>query len=377
MPCSCFRPLTEEELEARQHTRLIDKELKEDKSRLRSEVKLLLLGAGASGKSTFVRQMRVIHGTGFSTEERTYMRDIIFDNVLSCAKSLAMAMNTLSLSYESEDKRILGDRLSNVTGERVLTPAEFSEIAQWVLEFWSDGGVQACYERRTEFDLLDSCSYYMSHVNRLAAANYVPSEEDIIRCRSPTLSILEYPFVLDNLTYRIVDVGGQRTERRKWMFCFDGVTSVIFLAALSEYTHLGEEREVGNALVESQMLLSAVMRTPFLFKASFILFLNKSDIFEERIQRFNLSDYFPSYTGPACDADAAYEFLEAFFLNCVPEERVQLKQKRQQKSRSVVKEEPLIYCHRTTATDTENIRRIFNAVRDTILENILKDINIV
>ena len=34
---------------------------------------------------------------------------------------------------------------------------------------------------------------------------------------------------------RMVDVGGQRSERRKWIHCFENVTSIMFLVALSEY----------------------------------------------------------------------------------------------------------------------------------------------
>ena len=33
----------------------------------------------------------------------------------------------------------------------------------------------------------------------------------------------------------MVDVGGQRSERRKWIHCFENVTSIMFLVALSEY----------------------------------------------------------------------------------------------------------------------------------------------
>ena len=44
---------------------------------------------------------------------------------------------------------------------------------------------------------------------------------------------------------RMVDVGGQRSERRKWIHCFENVTSIIFLVALSEYDQvLYEETNV-------------------------------------------------------------------------------------------------------------------------------------
>lgn len=42
---------------------------------------------------------------------------------------------------------------------------------------------------------------------------------------------------------RIVDVGGQKSERRKWIHCFENVTSLIFLASLSEYDQVLEEKD--------------------------------------------------------------------------------------------------------------------------------------
>ena len=40
-----------------------------------------------------------------------------------------------------------------------------------------------------------------------------------------TLSVLD----------RMFDVGGQRSERKKWIHCFEGVTAIIFIVAMSEY----------------------------------------------------------------------------------------------------------------------------------------------
>ena len=43
----------------------------------------------------------------------------------------------------------------------------------------------------------------------------------------------------------MVDVGGQRSERRKWIHCFEDVTAVIFFVAMSEYNqYLLEDPEV-------------------------------------------------------------------------------------------------------------------------------------
>lgn len=50
-----------------------------------------------------------------------------------------------------------------------------------------------------------------------------------------------FTFIFQN--FRLCDVGGQRTERRKWIHCFDDVTAIIFVAALNEYDMLLEEDE--------------------------------------------------------------------------------------------------------------------------------------
>lgn len=104
-------------------------------------------------------------------------------------------------------------------------------------------------------------------IDRVAAVNYLPTEQDILRVRVPTTGIIEYPFDLEEIRFRycpktrndevskillalsytahlrMVDVGGQRSERRKWIHCFENVTSIIFLVALSEYDQILFESE--------------------------------------------------------------------------------------------------------------------------------------
>lgn len=50
-----------------------------------------------------------------------------------------------------------------------------------------------------------------------------------------TTGITETTFQVQGLEYRVLDVGGQRSERRKWIHCFENVTALIFIVSLSEY----------------------------------------------------------------------------------------------------------------------------------------------
>ena len=45
------------------------------------------------------------------------------------------------------------------------------------------------------------------------------------------------------LFFRLFDVGGQRSERKKWIHCFEDVTAIIFCVAMSEYDQVLHEDE--------------------------------------------------------------------------------------------------------------------------------------
>lgn len=158
--------------------------------------------------------------------------------------------------------------------------------------------------------------------------------------------------------FRMVDVGGQRSERRKWIHCFESVT-YIFLVALSEYDQVLAECDNENRMKESKALFKTIITYPWFLNSSVILFLNKKDLLEEKIMYSHLTSYFPEYTGPKQDVKAAGDFILKLYQDQNPD-----KQK-------------VIYSHFTCATDTENIRFVFAAVKDTILQLNLKEYNLV
>lgn len=118
--------------------------------------------------------------------------------------------------------------------------------------------------------------------------------------------------------YRLYDVGGQRNERRKWIHLFEGVNAVIFCAAISEYDQMLFEDETQNRMMETKELFDWVLKQRCFEKTPFMLFLNKFDIFEEKIQKVPLTvcewfkDYQPLAPGKQ-EVEHAYEFVKKKF----------------------------------------------------------------
>lgn len=334
----------------RKKSKGIDKQLEQDRQSMQHHVKLLLLGAGESGKSTIAKQMKIIHLDGFSQAERLEYRNIIFSNVVGSIIVLLEAAENMGLQIQ-EDNKPIKERIMHedyFTGE--LTPS----IAEDIKKVWSDPAIKTVFGRSNEFQLNDSAEYYFNEIDRISVANYVPSVQDVLRSRAKTTGIIETNFKVGETTFTLVDVGGQRSERRKWMHCFQDVTAVIFCVALSEYDLKLYEDESTNRMHESLKLFKDICNTKWFTDTAIILFLNKKDLFQKKIANTPLTVCFPDYKG-ANTYEEASQYIEDQFLA--------------QNENS----KKLIFTHHTCATDTDNITVVFRAVQEIIMNKILEN----
>ncbi|CAL8353804.1 guanine nucleotide-binding protein G(t) subunit alpha-1 [Gadus morhua] len=336
------------------HSRELEKKLKEDADIDARTVKLLLLGAGESGKSTIVKQMKIIHKDGYSLEECMEFVVIIYSNTLQSIMAVVKAMTTLNINFGHQDQQDDARKLMHLadTIEEGSMPKEMADI---IIRLWNDSGIQASFDRASEYQLNDSAGYYLNDLERLVQPGYIPTEQDVLRSRVKTTGIIETTFSHKDLHFRMFDVGGQRSERKKWIHCFEGVTCIIFIAALSAYDMVLVEDDEVNRMHESLHLFNSICNHRYFAATSLILFLNKKDVFIEKIKKAHLNMCFPEYDGPNTYEDAGL-YIKMQFLDL--------------NLRKDIKE---IYSHMTCATDTENVKFVFDAVTDIIIKENLKD----
>lgn len=351
MVISCL--MSDIEKENRRINNEIERQIRKDRLSSKKEVKLLLLGTGESGKSTFIKQMRIIHGTGYSDNDKKGFANLVINDIYLAINVLIKAMDSIKIEYKTKKGQRYAEKIRQID-YRSFTYLEASHMNA-IKHVWNDPGIQECYERKREFQLNESAKYFLDDLERIGSPDYLPTEQDILRVRVPTTGVHEYLFVLQNVNFKMVDVGGQRSERRKWIHCFENVTSIMFLAALSEYDQVLAESSGENRMEESRALFRSIMTYPWFQNASTILFLNKNDVLEEKVKKSHLEDYFPEYDGPKEDAEAARMYIKDIFLEANTEGKT-------------------IYSHFTCATDTKNIEVVFNAVKDTILQKFMVEL---
>jgi len=259
---------------------------------------LLLLGADGSGKSTFIRQMQIIHGQGFNDEERAELIPDIQRNILEAMTVLVQQMQPNNLNIGLREER-WADR-DTLLSEQLSIQDRLATVGR----LWEDPGVRECYDRRAEYStnhpLNVSTKYFLDANERVADTRYLPITEDIIRVRKSTIGVIQYEFVLDDIQFKIIDVGGEREERVRWIdFLAGRITCVIFLAAVDEYDtyFLTAGGETRNRLTESVELFSQIQHHQWLAHTTFILFLNKVDVFRDKLQTSHMKDHFDEFTG--------------------------------------------------------------------------------
>ncbi|KAJ6506770.1 G-protein alpha subunit [Mycena sanguinolenta] len=299
----------------------IDRQLEEDSKHYRKKVKVLLLGSDESDRSTIVKQMKIHHG-GFSPAELLAFRSTIHTDVVNSAQAVVRQLKACGLEeLLSESHRHLP---AGILGDETLT----QEMAGTIDVLWRDPVfVQMFNEHQSEIHWGDSAAYFINNIQRLAQSGYTPTEEDVLHASPQRTSITETCLNVGGLSVYMYDIGIQCSERKEWIHHFESVTSIIFC----------------TALINSRWFL----------RTSIILFLCKIDVFRVKIQEAPLERYFPEYIGGA-DINKAAKYILWRFM---------------QENRSRLN----IYPHITEATDTKNVRLVFAAIKETILQNALKD----
>ncbi|KAF6081290.1 G protein subunit alpha z [Phyllostomus discolor] len=249
-----------EEKEAARRSRRIDRHLRSESQRQRREIKLLLLGTSNSGKSTIVKQMKIIHSGGFNLEACKEYKPLIIYNAIDSLTRIIRALAALKIDFHNPDRAYDAVQLFALTGPAESKGEITPELLGVMRRLWADPGAQACFGRSSEYHLEDNAAYYLNDLERIAAPDYIPTVEDILRSRDMTTGIVENKFTFKELTFKMVDVGGQRSERKKWIHCFEGVTAIIFCVELSGYDlKLYEDNQTVVLFVSGLLSVTAVI----------------------------------------------------------------------------------------------------------------------
>jgi len=221
---------------------------------------------------------------------------------------------------------------------------------------WSEDIIKDVYAKRAVTKIEDTSNYFWNKIDDVIKPDFVPDENDILFVRYRTTGVVEQKFELEGSMFHVFDVGGQKSERRKWIHCFESVTAIIFVSSLACYDKMMYEEEAGNQMTDSLDLFGEICNNPFFKDTSIILFLNKKDLFETKIKdtSIKMCEDFDSFEGDTASYEETTAYIKDVFVG-----------------KNAHQATKTIFTHLTCATDQGNVEKVFNDVQHVVIQNSL------
>ncbi|XXQ39816.1 G-protein alpha subunit [Plasmodiophora brassicae] len=345
-------------------TDLIDRQLRVERLAAAKMPVALFLGIGESGKSTFYKQLRLLHGVQFELPELVQFRDSVHTMIINDVCRLVTAASDVSVVSKIKEP-VLPMHPSTEEAKYFVSQWLFGskpsvvtdEIANTVYTLWTDPAIQQVYKYRNEFHLGSHAQHFLDKIATIAKPSWLPTETDIVRLRNRTTGIQDQRITMNGSVIRIVDVGGQRSERRKWISQFSSATAIMYVVALSEYNQLCSEDNRSPRMAESLRVFEEVCSAPLLVKAGIVVFFNKCDQFREKLEVVPFKHYAVDYEGDG-SYESACQYMMAQYKNTA--ERV---------FQAMSLQPRVVHFYFTTAIDKDNVAKVFSSVHSILLSN--------
>eukprot|EP01083_Nonionella_stella_P007349 21271_1 len=375
--CACFTKsgLKNVNSNSVNETKSIEKQMKLAQVKDQKTIRVLLLGPGNSGKTTILKQIRKIHCLDDKTElnERQKITKYVQHAVIEYTKILC------EQSEELHDKHKL-NTLVHSDNEHIrqemlqldLPCALTQQIMYKIKILWSDPGIQPTLESRSLYQIHENVSYFLDQLDTIASPTYTPSFEDYLRFRQRSTGFTQTTMAIHvgnsgEHVFEFTDVGGQRSERGKWMKVIsEDINAVLYVLAISDYDLMLYEDNKTNRLKESIDLFRSIMTKGNFFKGkTVLLFFNKYDLFKTKIKKTPITVAFKDFPVKEMNpnnADDVIRFVAGKFLKVFQDEKIKLSA-------------PL-HILRTTALNTNNIEKIFSDITFDLVQQNLKNLDL-
>jgi len=169
---------------------------------------------------------------------------------------------------------------------------------------------RAHQDRLVDLSTIENGAHFLDSIDRICAANYIPTIDDILKCNTKTTTISEVDFSADNVAFNVTDMGGQRHERSKWRKGMEEAGALMFCVALTDYDQLLQEDPKANRMQESLSTFRNIVQS-FPNRLIFLCFTKRA-LFASKISRAPLSSCFPDYKGGSDSKKALDYILQKF-----------------------------------------------------------------
>jgi guanine nucleotide-binding protein G(i) subunit alpha len=291
--------------------------------------KVLLLGSGESGKSTLCFQIRALKEAHNDTVKRaqlyeSYKSHVCFNLFTQTLRIATGIMSKTTLDPKTE--KLITELTAFCKDEHPRSLLEKLEMDKkkdgvylhyyLVNDIWKDPTIQQFFHDKDGFYYFPGSEYFFHEdtILRIGKVGYVPMHEDVLYTRKKTTGITEYKIVEYGMVFRLIDVGGQKNERKKWKNCMQNVEILIYVISLASFDEKLYEDATINSMKESLDVWNQTMSGEWFRNTQIMIVFNKYDLLKSKItEKDTLRPEFSDYVG-GTDPEAAKKYIMNLFL---------------------------------------------------------------
>eukprot|EP01083_Nonionella_stella_P026445 72804_1 len=287
---------------------------KEDHTSVDTGTQLLLIGSPDAGASTLFETFKLVpndHNLDLLLREG---RSAIRQNCVSGILTLLQQSQDLydqDTQHNKECLVSLSDDVVNAINLIVhyksesfthhLGHNESQELCKAIYKIWRLDSIQATFLLRdTKYRFPVNVDYFFDKIKEIMMEDYIPTKEDALKCKMPKSRSIEHTYTYKEKEYKVIDSSALSNERRKWIHQFDTSDAILFVAALDNYNTISSEDALGNThnAMHEAIASYAICNSKWLKNPEVILFLNRDDLFREKLrQQISLSVCFSASVG--------------------------------------------------------------------------------
>ena len=328
-------------------------------TKTKNRITILVLGTPGSGKSTIMKQFRILYGDGFSNSERSSGLSVIASNVMESVSSCIGMIDQADIENKGPKTLALNNLLKGATEEDTTSGAKpqpkgkTKELLKLAEEIWCNENLQDLFKDQLcdyGVRITDADGYFLKRIKKMNSPSYIPTDDDLLHMRQVTDGVEEFKFTYRSCDFTVIDVGGRKAERRKWINLFSRANMIIYCASLVDYDLALEEDTSVNSMVESLSVFESVVNLTYFQDTPLLLFLNKKDLLSKKVKAVSLVEHFPDYKGPDDNPHEIVGYIKSKFLHKIKD-----------KSRPVK-------VHIICATNTRDVKKAFEISLDWVLD---------
>jgi guanine nucleotide-binding protein subunit alpha len=247
--------------------------------------KVLMLGIGMSGKTTiFNSLLPLVSGEGDNSQaELSQWAPVIVKNVIENMKSILDIMGELDITFRNGTTSGCASMIVVAEATGRFEPLE---LAYAIKTVWADPGFKDAFQRHPRVTSeWDSLVNLVDDVDRLLQPGFVPTQQDVCKAWVRTTGIHQKVLRVRDVEISLYDVGGQRSERKKWIHCFDNVSVLMFVVDVTGYSKTMLEDNDNPGHDEQLMLFESIANSHWFTNSSMVLVMTKVDLLDDVLQR--------------------------------------------------------------------------------------------